>query len=73
MVQPMSEPGELVVASRKAYRTRFGDTDWEQHFVMWSVYSEQESIQCWRNGEFGDGSIGSSTAKSAQNYARISE
>ena len=44
---------------KEAHRARFGNAEWEQHFEIWSVDSEQDSIECWRNGEFGDGSIGS--------------
>ena len=34
--------------------------------------SEQDSIECWRYGEFGDGSFGSTTLKGTQRYARLS-
>ena len=47
------------VCSKEAFRARFCDADWEQHFEIWSVDSVQDSIA----GEFGDGSIGSSTAE----------
>ena len=32
----------------------------------------QDSIECWRNGEFCDGSIASRTAKGIRRYARLS-
>ena len=47
----------MSICPKETYRARFGDTDWEQHFEIWSVNPEQDSIECWRNGEFGDGSI----------------
>ena len=38
------------ICPKEAYRARFGDADWEQHFEIWSVNSEQDSGECWRNG-----------------------
>ena len=40
------------ICPKEAYRARFGDTDWEQHFEIWSANSEQDSSECWRNGNF---------------------
>ena len=40
---------------------------------MRSVDSEQDSIECWSNGDFFDGSIGSGTAEGTQKHARLLE
>ena len=39
------------ICPKEGYYARFGDADWESHFEFWSDDSEQDSIECWRNGE----------------------
>ena len=62
----MSEPCEIHICPIEAGSTRFGGTDWESRFEIWNVNSERDSVECWRNGELYDGSIGSRTSKETQ-------
>ena len=42
------------------------------HRLGTALRNLHDSIECWRNGEFCDGSIGSRTVKGKQRYARLS-
>ena len=63
----MSEPCEFVFVPRK-FTVRDSVTQ-----IGNNTSKSGESIQSWRNGELGDGSIESSAAKGTQRYARHSE
>ena len=54
----MSEPCEFVFVPRKLTVRNSVTQSGNNTSEMWIVNSEQDSIECWRNGEFGDGSSG---------------